>query len=212
MRQDLRASVVIDYQNVHLTAAGLYMRGQPAHEALIHPGRFASRLAQVRNDRMSEAFEPAQVTRVLVFRGLPSATHDPDRNARNLQQQGEWQKDPRVRVSHRPLRYSLRQTPNGRVPNGPPQEKGIDVLCALAVLAEARQSGVDVVVLASQDTDLAPAIEAAAREGAAKVETCSWADPERGLHSNALRTNPRVWNTTLSFPDFQRCRDLRDYT
>ena len=45
----LKMAVVVDYQNAHLTAAGLYMPGCPPEDALIDPYRFASQLAQARN-------------------------------------------------------------------------------------------------------------------------------------------------------------------
>ena len=45
----LKMAVVVDYQNAHLTAAGLYMPGRPPEEALIDPYRFASQLARARN-------------------------------------------------------------------------------------------------------------------------------------------------------------------
>ncbi|WP_235984748.1 hypothetical protein [Actinomyces trachealis] len=38
----LSMAVVIDYQNVHLTAAGLFLPGRPPEEALIDPYHFAS--------------------------------------------------------------------------------------------------------------------------------------------------------------------------
>ena len=43
---DLRAVVVIDYQNVHLTGHGLFAcsRYAPAHEALVDPLLFANQL------------------------------------------------------------------------------------------------------------------------------------------------------------------------
>ena len=48
--------------------------------------------------------------------------------------------------------------------------KGVDVLCALMLVDLARCGLYDVVVLASRDTDLAPALDNAARTGSAKVE------------------------------------------
>ena len=38
---DLRAAFVIDYQNVHLTGAGLFEPHQPPHEHLVHPLHYA---------------------------------------------------------------------------------------------------------------------------------------------------------------------------
>ena len=38
-------AVVVDYQNVHLTAAKLFLPGRPPEEALVEPYRFACQLA-----------------------------------------------------------------------------------------------------------------------------------------------------------------------
>ena len=51
----LKMAVVVDYQNVHLTAAGLYLPGRPPEEALIDPYRFASQLARARNAKNDDA-------------------------------------------------------------------------------------------------------------------------------------------------------------
>ena len=69
---DLRAAFVIDYQNVHLTGAGLF---EP-HEHLVHPLHYANRIVGCRNQRQRPGFPHAVVTKVLVYRGLPS-TLDP---------------------------------------------------------------------------------------------------------------------------------------
>ena len=42
----VRMAVVIDYQNVHLTAAQLFLPGRPIEESLIDPFRFAKQLAK----------------------------------------------------------------------------------------------------------------------------------------------------------------------
>lgn len=51
----LKMAVVVDYQNVHLIAAGLYMPGCPPEEALIAPYRFATQLARARNAKNDDA-------------------------------------------------------------------------------------------------------------------------------------------------------------
>ena len=51
----LKMAVVVDYQNVHLTAAGLYLPGRPPEEALIDPYRFASQFARARNAKNDDA-------------------------------------------------------------------------------------------------------------------------------------------------------------
>ena len=59
---------------------------------------------------------------------------------------------------------------------GQPREKGIDVLCALATAREAQEPDVDVVILASSDSDLSPAIDEVRRLATAKIETFCWWD------------------------------------
>ena len=54
------------------------------------------------------------------------------------------------------------------------REKGVDVLYALALIGLARSGLYDVVVLASRDTDLAPALDSAARATSTKIETAKW--------------------------------------
>lgn len=51
------------------------------------------------------------------------------------------------------------------------KEKGINVLCALALVREASAADVDLVILASHDSDLAPALDEAIRLSSSKVET-----------------------------------------
>jgi hypothetical protein len=159
--------------------------------------------------------------RVLVYRGLPSAEHDPKPYARNLAQKTEWGRDPRVKVTLRPLKYRYERTENGRKATdttGRPiiierLEKGVDVLCALALIREARDPNIDVVILASQDTDLEPALDEALSLGTAKVETASWYDNVDRRASKEIR--PRrpasVWNTRLNIQTFMSAQDRKDY-
>lgn len=87
----------------------------------------------------------------------------------------------------RPLRYlyryddqgrPLRDREGNRVVAGV-QEKGVDVLCALALVREAASAENDLVILASHDTDLEPALDEAVEQGHAKVETCQWFRSDR---------------------------------
>jgi hypothetical protein len=144
---------------------------------------------------------------VLVYRGLPSAEQDPKPYARNLAQRTEWERDPRVKVTLRPLKYRYQRTEDGLKATdatGRPiiverLEKGVDVLCALAVIREARDPNIDVVILASQDTDLEPALDEALSLGTAKVETASWYDNANRRASKEIRPHKpaRIWNTRL---------------
>jgi hypothetical protein len=106
----------MDYQNVHLTGHGLFQvsRYLPPHEALIHPLHFANQLIRGRNQAQKPGMDHATLLRVLVYRGLPSAEHDPKPYARNLAQRAEWEKDGRVHVHLRPLKYHYEHAPDGK--------------------------------------------------------------------------------------------------
>ncbi|MPZ66261.1 MAG: hypothetical protein GEU83_12345 [Pseudonocardiaceae bacterium] len=145
----LRAVVVIDYQNIHLTGHGLFAcsRYSPPHEALVDPLHFANQLISARNRAQRPGMAHAVLSHVRVYRGQPSPEHDPKPYARNQAQQARWERDRRVTVHLRPLKYRYERDSSGRplvdvngkrVVEGK-DEKGVDVLCALAVVREALQ-------------------------------------------------------------------------
>ena len=78
-------AVVIDYQNVHLTGAELFLKGRPVEEGLIEPFKFASQLALAKNKSSRPEFH-VEVAKVEVFRGLPAQDDDASAYARNLEQ------------------------------------------------------------------------------------------------------------------------------
>lgn len=51
--------------------------------------------------------------------------------------------------------------------------------CALALVRSARDPNIDLVVLASSDSDLVPALDEALAQGTAKVETVCWFDRQQ---------------------------------
>ena len=101
-------AVVVDYQNVHLTGASLFLPGRPPEEGLIDPFRFACQLAQARNAKIDDPARHASVERVEVFRGLPIQEDDPDAYRRNQTQKVEWERGHHgvVSVTLRPLKYA----------------------------------------------------------------------------------------------------------
>ena len=103
----LTMAVVVDYQNVHLTAAKLFLPRRPPEEALVEPYRFACQLAQARNATNDDARQ-VSVSRVEVFRGLPIPEDDPDAYRRNQEQRAAWERGHHgvVNVTLRPLKYS----------------------------------------------------------------------------------------------------------
>src|SRR3954451_20491189 len=98
---ELRASIVMDYQNVHLTGHELF--GQPKHlekhETLIGPLLYAQQLLRVRNDKQRPGYRHAVLGRVLVYRGQPTHEHDPLPYAYSQAAQAQWERDPRVMVT-----------------------------------------------------------------------------------------------------------------
>lgn len=218
---DLRAALIMDYQNVHLTAAGLFLPQEPRHLSLIHPLQYAKQVLSERNERQRDGASLATLRRVLVNRGLPSPDNDPRGYARNQAQKAHWEKDARVSAQYRPLKYYYERDGNGRIATddrGRPiyrevREKGVDVMCALNLLTESLDHSIDVVILASQDTDLEPALDEALTAGQAKVETVSWYDPKSRRQSKEIRpANHRVWNTRMNRLRFEASIDRTDYT
>ena len=96
---------------------------------------------------------------------------------------------------------------------GPPREKGVDVLCALAATREAQDESTDLVVLASSDSDLAPVLDEVRRLGSAKIETFCWYDESAriGYRIHPLDRSRPVWNTRLNEQAFRSCWDLTAY-
>ena len=213
----LDATVIIDYQNVHLIGLNLF---QPLNEQKHHfldPTKFATRLINKRNATQKRTELAAFAKNILVFRGLPSPIFDSRSYARNLNQASFWQRNEIVTVVHRPLKYSFQEDLNGKFKLNSEgeriikskREKGIDVLCALALVREARTSSV--VILASQDSDLVPALDEALSLNTARIETFSWYS--RG-NRRSLELRPEsqpIWNTRLEESDFLECIDVRTY-
>jgi hypothetical protein len=221
---DLRAVVVIDYQNVHLTGHQRFEKTKygPKHEALVDPLFFAQQLLQVRNARQRSGFPHAVLRQVDVYRGEPSPDHEPKAYARNQAQKAHWERDKRVTVTLRPLKYRYQYDGDGKalrdpvtglkIPSGPPSEKGVDVLCALALVRHSLREDVDLVILASLDSDLVPAIDEVLSQRTAKVETFSWYVP--GDNAYELRPSDRtqgIWNTRLPERNFLNCLDRNEY-
>lgn len=222
----LRASVIIDYQNVHLTARDVFAPGQPAHVAVIDPMSFARRAVSERNSKQREGYPHARCSRVVAYRGLPHADYDPAQNAICMAQAKEWRASGAF-VELRDLKYSFQrgadhrpiQDINGKkIPNGPGKEKGIDVLCALACVREARRPDVDLVILASRDTDLVPALDEVFDMSiedpgnCAKIETATWYLKGGRMFGSLRPTGSRkIWNTNLDQSCFEASLDRRDY-
>lgn len=205
------ALVVIDYQNIHLTAHDIFApAGTPKHETLVHPLHFANQVVGERNNRIVAAQQNGRATPpcvtlagVHVYRGLPSNKRNPTSYRRSMAQQSEWTRDRRVSVTYRTLRYLWDPIMQEYVAT----EKGIDVMVALDLVRCVREQSADVVILATHDTDLEPALdEAMLGSNTALIETAGWD------RARQLRTSSWHWHTTLRGESFVRSRDRKDYT
>lgn len=208
---EARALVIVDYQNIHLTAHEQWAPlGTPKHETLVHPLSFAAAVVRKRQHiggalAMAGKTPPPHHTAglggVIVYRGCPSNRQDPTAYRRSQAQRSEWTRDPKVEVVYRTLKYYQ---------SGPPREKGVDVLVAINLVEAVRAAQHDVVILAAHDTDQEPALEAAvtlAGVTGVAVETAGWEK------SKVLKpSGRRLWHTALNGGDFVKCRDRKDYT
>jgi hypothetical protein len=227
----LRTSVIVDYQNVHLTAKDVFDPQGHEHDSLIHPMQFAKRALMERNARQRDGYPHAELGRVIVFRGLHHADHHWEQHRRCQDQATQWRADG-AEVHLRDLKYQYERDAGGRplidvhgkkVPKGRPKEKGIDVLCALACVREAALADVDLVILASRDTDLIPALDevsdfhSAEPQRYSRIETVSWfnkkARAEGAMSGGSLMpTQPRrIWNTNLDRACYEASIDRGAY-
>lgn len=227
----LRAAVVIDYQNVHLTARDVFGPGGHVHDFVIEPTQFARRAIAERNARQRAGYPHAQLVRVTAFRGLPHPDYEWEQSRRCQDQATRWRAEG-ADLQLRDLKYSFQRDARGgpatdingrKIPVGRPVEKGIDVLCALACVRESRAQDVDVVILASRDTDLVPVLDeihdlhASDRTTIASIETASWFNAEakrEGRYAGgSLRPTGarRIWNTNLDRSCCESSIDRFDY-
>ncbi|MHA6668589.1 NYN domain-containing protein [Homoserinimonas sp. A447] len=200
MTESATAHLFIDYQNLHLSGHESFGGLQaPLHSSLIHPGLFANELQLLRNSKVHQL---ARITEIHVYRGEPSSQQDAVAAARNKAQAAEWTRDRRVNVHTRTLRYSR--------DGGPPREKGVDVMLAVDLVRCSISKSADVIILASRDTDLLPALETAYDSDGAIVEVAGWHGQSRLRFKNNEGRRP-LWMTSLHADEFNRCRDPREY-
>jgi uncharacterized LabA/DUF88 family protein len=204
----LKTAVIIDYQNMQTTGLSRFLPEAKPRDYFLDPVKFSEVLIEHRNSKVPTAGLLADLTKIEVYRGLPSSTHDPRDHATNLEQKRKWMRDSRVNVTHRNLKYVLTQSQDSK---GNPKrfhskmEKGIDVLCALAIMRNNASPHIDLVIVASHDSDLEPAIEEArALETGTKLETVSWLNLEfKNTRSKmSPKTTPPIWNTALRLESY----------
>jgi hypothetical protein len=143
------------------------------------------------------------IDQVFVFRGNPSAQHESEANRRNQRQSSEWTRDRRVSIQQRPLKYPQDW------PDTKAREKGIDVMLAVSFVRAAILHLADVLILASRDTDLEPAIELANQvPNAPKIEVCNWVGSGRLGSGDTRQATACI---LLDEKDYLFSRDQRVY-
>lgn len=200
--------VVVDYENVLRTGHAAFAKARPLRDCTIDPFRYACQVARVLNKgkRTFDA-EWVEVARVEVFRGLPNQRANPTGYSLNRQQRDTWTKG-HVGVVDVTLR-PLQRRHDGQGWN----EKGVDVLCALAVVRAARSPLYDVVALASRDSDLSPALDEALRDHSpgTRIETVKWWDPDSECTRGSLRSTPQIEPTLLWESEYKAALDPNRY-
>lgn len=193
-----KVTVFIDYQNAHLSGHEIWcQRTDPIHKCLIHPLKLAEQLVAIRT--------PAGVLEsVRVFRGRPDPRKEPLSASRSDRQAWEWEKDPRVTLFRRPLRYPSDWGKPGCIDKA--REKGIDVSIAIDMVRMAMKQEYEVGILFSRDTDLVPALELVFDMPGVQTEVATWADASR------LRLKYRdLYCHKLNENDFLAARDPNTY-
>ncbi len=190
-----RVMVFIDYQNVTSTGYDCFPRVSRVRQFThIDPIRLAELLVGRRRFT-------SELVGIRVYRGRPSPDRQRGAAAVNDIQASEWERDSRVTVVRRPLRY-----PSG-YPLERPQEKGVDVILAIDFVRLAIDRAYDTGVIVSHDTDLMPALETVRDLGLAHVELSGWSHCKR-LWFPGTRL---PWHHSLDERDYQHVCDDTDY-
>jgi uncharacterized LabA/DUF88 family protein len=194
----LRTTLFVDYQNMYRTAREAF-----GWEAF--GGRYGN-FRPYSLGRQVARGENRVLTEVRVYTGI----HTPQRNGvQHAQMQRRMEawvaaSPDIVQVFPRALRYSA---------DRPPQEKGVDVELAVDLVSLALDDAFDVVVLASTDTDLVPALQLVADRFPKKIiETLAYAPIEGGIANAALDLPRGAVRRRLVTPrEFQRIADRTNF-
>jgi len=195
---DPRVAVFVDYQNCYGIARETYCGGRdaPQNQGHFWPVNLAKELAVAGRRHY-------QLTFVGVYCGVADPRKAPRTAAARHNQIEAW-KLSGAQVFTRQLRYPKNW------PKVPAEEKGIDVKLALDLVTKAINRDFDVGIIASCDTDLAPAVEAVLGlpgSDVPEVEVMAW--PGRsgkiGVPGRKLAVRQIGRN------EFQQIQDLTDY-
>ena len=197
--------VLIDYQNIYKDAREAFFAPTDSHRrGQFDPLNLGLLLASKRPIGAEKVERRLIATRV--YSGSPDPRKSPQMHAAHSRQRLAWEKHPSVVAITRPLQY---------LPGEPPRQKGVDVALAVdlvTIWSEAHPQRIpdcDILVVASTDTDLLPAVEYLQRRGEPVVEVASWwaAHFQKQIRSS----HGRVWSHRLTRDDYDHVADPRDY-
>ena len=187
--------VFVDYENARRLARRQFLGiSAPPHSGMVHPVKLGELLASRRT-------RSSTLTKVSVFRGRPVPQHQPTASQFFDLYAANWSRDPRVEITHRPLKYHFPDRFNPELFEA--SEKGIDVALAMKVVETTLKAEADAIVIVSNDTDLFPAVEFAYDNGM-HVEVAAW-NGSTGLRFPA-KSGKRLWCHFLDADDFRSLR------
>jgi uncharacterized LabA/DUF88 family protein len=194
-----RVAVFIDYQNCYRAARESFFddANDPSSMGQFFPHMLANLLA-------SKAGLDYTLTFVGVYAGIAANSRERKTFAARRKQVAVWEKTG-VTVFTRTLQYPRAW------PREKPHEKGVDVKLAIDLVMKAISNEFDVGIVASCDTDLAPAVEAVMtmRElsGKPDVEVVAWKGRDNKIGVSGVALTYR-W---IGDRDFNAIRDGTDY-
>jgi hypothetical protein len=162
-----------------------------------------------------DAREERVLQEVRIYRGLPSSSRDGKGYGAARRQISAWERDPRVTVVSRPIRYP-EGWPNSQAEGESPQEKGIDVALALDFAIMGHENKYDVGLMFSADTDLKPALEYIADKrrawGHPIPEVAAWSSAQNHSRRLALTgTDRKLYCHWVDEATYERLRDNTNY-
>lgn len=208
-------AIVMDYENVHTRGRKQFAPAFDRESVPLHPALLAGQVAQVRRLAIDKSrYAPSSawlratstdaVTSIIVHRGVPNESRNKRGHRIGWRQRHEWELSTSVAVHLRPLQYVQERPHWSADMQWVPREKGVDVAVAMTLTELLIKGEHRVVILMSQDSDIAPALDFARRLAPAgvSIETAGWA---RGFQHDGF------WQTRLEQDSFWRSRDRFDY-
>jgi hypothetical protein len=157
------------------------------------------------NQLASSSGKDYTLAHVGVYVGIPARNKSATGYSARRRQIARWEQTG-AKVFARPLRYPKAW------PAEPPKEKGVDVKLAIDMVTMAVADQYDVAILASCDTDLAPAVEAVLAvckdRGRPTIELVAWKGRSNKIGIGGQQLTYRMIDQVL----FDAIRDGTDYT